>query len=601
VAAVTDAPPRHNPDYLAKDYDSFRSLLLDHLAASTSLSTSPDVASVESALVEVLAYVGDNLSYFQDAVATEAYLATARQRVSVRRHARLLDYRLNEGCSARVWACLETAADDVPVPRGTALLTRIKEVEAVRVPRGFEASTFVFETMHDVLLVRAHNRMALHDPATPPRPGDTAAKLAGSLERLAAGDVLIFRHLPEGRAQAVRLISAEAKADWTEIAWQEEDAFPAAFPDGGSWTILGNVVLADHGQSFVARLPEVPREGLAELSLPFPDLSFGVPYQHAEAVLRSAAQTMEQDPRAAEPMLSLRETAAFLDEQAIAGRQAWTGARDLVHAAQFDRSFAVEPSGGPEATLRFGDGVHGRRLQPDWTYFAHYRSGRGARGNIGPGTLAHVVTADDRILGISNPLPGSGGADPETLAEARMLAPFASADLRRCVTADDYVSMTEAFPDVLAAVASRDWNPTGSVVSIAVRRTMDRAWDEAFAARLRSWLDPLRMIGDRLELSGPRYVRPDVAMELSLASGRAPTEVAAAVRDRLAGLQFGFGERVDPARLAAAVREVPGVAAVQILRLSRDGSAAAASIEAAPDEIVRLDPGQISTAARSGP
>jgi hypothetical protein len=45
------------------------------------------------ALVETLAYVGDHLSYTQDAVATEAYLGTARRRTSLRRHARLLDYR----------------------------------------------------------------------------------------------------------------------------------------------------------------------------------------------------------------------------------------------------------------------------------------------------------------------------------------------------------------------------------------------------------------------------------------------------------------------------------------------------------------------------
>ena len=53
------------------------------------------------ALVELLAYAGDYLSYYQDAVATEAYLGTARQRISVRRHARLVDYRMHEGCNAR--------------------------------------------------------------------------------------------------------------------------------------------------------------------------------------------------------------------------------------------------------------------------------------------------------------------------------------------------------------------------------------------------------------------------------------------------------------------------------------------------------------------
>jgi hypothetical protein len=62
------------------------------------------------ALVETLAYVGDHLSYTQDAVASEAYLGTARRRTSLRRHARLLDYALHDGCNARVFVTLEVTA-----------------------------------------------------------------------------------------------------------------------------------------------------------------------------------------------------------------------------------------------------------------------------------------------------------------------------------------------------------------------------------------------------------------------------------------------------------------------------------------------------------
>src|SRR4029077_15545434 len=60
------------------------------------------------ALVELLAYTGDYLSYYQDAVATEAYLETARQRISVRRHVRLVDYAMHEGCDSRAWLFGET-------------------------------------------------------------------------------------------------------------------------------------------------------------------------------------------------------------------------------------------------------------------------------------------------------------------------------------------------------------------------------------------------------------------------------------------------------------------------------------------------------------
>ncbi len=111
-AAPPACPPPafDEPDlnYLAKDYASFRQLILDRLAVIMPGWQERHAPDLEVALVEVLAYVGDHLSYYQDAVATEAYLDTARQRISVRRHARLVDYRLHEGNNARAWVCVTT-------------------------------------------------------------------------------------------------------------------------------------------------------------------------------------------------------------------------------------------------------------------------------------------------------------------------------------------------------------------------------------------------------------------------------------------------------------------------------------------------------------
>lgn len=99
-------PPVHAEppiDYLAKDYASFRRLILDRLALVIPEWRERHIPDLGITLVELLAYAGDYLSYYQDAVATEAYLDTARQRISVRRHARLVDYLLHEGCNARAW------------------------------------------------------------------------------------------------------------------------------------------------------------------------------------------------------------------------------------------------------------------------------------------------------------------------------------------------------------------------------------------------------------------------------------------------------------------------------------------------------------------
>jgi predicted phage baseplate assembly protein len=101
-------------DYLSKDYGSFRQLILDRLSLIMPDWKERHVPDLGIALVESLAYTGDYLSYYQDAVATEAYLNTARQRISVRRHAKLVDYQLHEGCNARAWVhCIAT--DDTPL------------------------------------------------------------------------------------------------------------------------------------------------------------------------------------------------------------------------------------------------------------------------------------------------------------------------------------------------------------------------------------------------------------------------------------------------------------------------------------------------------
>ena len=135
--ALPPPPEVSRVDYLARDFASFRRLMLDRMAASMPAWKERNPADLGIALVETLAYAADHLSYFQDAVATEAYLGTARRRASVRRHARLVDYFMHDGANARAWIAVEVtpggAADGatLPGPRsqpprrpGTLILSR---------------------------------------------------------------------------------------------------------------------------------------------------------------------------------------------------------------------------------------------------------------------------------------------------------------------------------------------------------------------------------------------------------------------------------------------------------------------------------------------
>ena len=82
TSSVCTSPEVSQPEinYLAKDYASFRQLILDRLALLLPDWKERNPADLGITLVELLAYVGDYLSYQQDAIATEAYLGTARRR-----------------------------------------------------------------------------------------------------------------------------------------------------------------------------------------------------------------------------------------------------------------------------------------------------------------------------------------------------------------------------------------------------------------------------------------------------------------------------------------------------------------------------------------
>jgi hypothetical protein len=236
---VCPPPQRTEPDinYLAKDYASFRQLILDRLAVIMPNWQETHAPDIGIALVEILAYVGDYLSYFQDAVATEAYLGTARQRISVRRHARLIDYAMHEGCNARAWGCLslQPAGSSFAItPSDTVFISGLDQIPSLASKSilawsdltGIPPNTYeIFEPLvadatAKIPLYAAHNEISFYTwgdkqcclPigatkavlldawATPaPAPPSTAAPAdvappARQLQ-LAAGDVLIFEEV----------------------------------------------------------------------------------------------------------------------------------------------------------------------------------------------------------------------------------------------------------------------------------------------------------------------------------------------------------------------------------------------------------------------
>ncbi len=178
---VPRAPDEPDLDYLAKDYQSFRRLFLDLVAVRNPDWQERLPADFGIALVEMLAYVGDYLSYLQDAgPGTESFFETCLHRVSMQRHARLIDYPMHDGRNAATFVQfdLDPAPDPARrvVPAGTRLCTRIaKPLVGAMAPPGpvlpaeadfdtdpaLEGAT-VFETTALIGADAAHNALRVH-------------------------------------------------------------------------------------------------------------------------------------------------------------------------------------------------------------------------------------------------------------------------------------------------------------------------------------------------------------------------------------------------------------------------------------------------------
>lgn len=281
-------------DYLAKDYAGFRRLMLDRLSLLAPQWQERSAADVGVTLVELLAYAADQLSYRQDAIANEAYIGTARQRVSVRRHARLVDYLLHEGCNARAFVRVQVSGDDRILPRGTRLLTRVQGLP-VTIPtsgplldEARAAGALSFETARDFRLHESLNRLPFctwgDSGCCLPR-GATRATLLGAVTALRPGDFLVLQEVASpttglaedadrARRHVVRLTRVtvttdpagqlfddppvDGPVDLTEIEWDGADALPFPLcistserPGLEVGVASGNVVLADHGETIV--------------------------------------------------------------------------------------------------------------------------------------------------------------------------------------------------------------------------------------------------------------------------------------------------------------------------------------------------------------
>jgi hypothetical protein len=670
-AGETCPPPTHAvPDmnYLAKDYASFLQLVYDRLALILPEWRERHAADLQVTPLELLAYAGDYLSYYQDAVATEAYLGTARQRISIKRHLRLIDYPLHEGCNARAFVTvatdtnftIETAGEFCFVTDCPGLQPGLVQADALaRIPSHHYA---VFEPLRSdgpFVFRAAHSRIAFYDwgdaECCLPKGATRATLLDHANEpdadakprlELVPGDYLIFEEErgpltgsaadadPEHR-HVVRLTVVTPVYDALmetlalEIEWAPEDALPFPLcissrrppPDCDRVRDVsvarGNVLAVDHGRKQDQDLDPVPGrlvpvecacegsiiEARREAFYYYPGLA-GAPLTFAEPWRPDApaAALTERDPRSALPAVALDD-----------GEARWNARRDLLASSGDDRHFVVEVDDEGFAHLRFGDGRHGRSPEIGVVLAATYRSGNGSGGNVGREAISRLVLRSGKIdgatIGVRNPLPATGGADPEPLEEARLLAPgMIHARRERAIVAEDYAELAARDARLQGAAARLCWTGSWHEVRVAIDSKGFSDPAPELIDDIAAGLHLYRRIGHDLAVAPARIVPLRLALHVCVLPHFSRAHIKAELLDifsariRAKGRlgffhpdNMRFGQSIALSRIVAAAMAVDGIETVRVDALHRlnepDGGAALESghLTLRPDEIARLD------------
>jgi hypothetical protein len=635
-------------DYLARDFLSFRQALLDFSTQNYPNWQERSEADFGVMFLEALSALGDEFSYLQDRIAVESNLATATQRRSVQRHARLVDYDATPTLSAR--AMLQFDVDDsaIAVPPGVAVIAS-----------GPDGTPIVFETglsLADAgatparaLWNRDRNIQAywLDDSAQALPAGATSLLVAGHGHSFDPSQSLLIETagadpLDPPIRQLVRLLPAGDPAgpwsledhdaifgvDFTRIAWSAADALSEP-RDLARTIVVGNLVPATQGQTFVEAFSIGPTNAPhAQAAIEREGPSSAGP---GETVSRPAIKIL---PLANAPAAWLTTDGGGPPQPEIrvvdGGGENWTWKKSLLapKVDETQKAFTLEPAtyrpldrnsdgsvtydydGDSGGALRFGDGVFGVNPPRGTSFTITYRVGAGAQGNVASGAITRIDPGKAAALGLiaaSNPFPATGGCDAQSLLSIRRLAPQAfRAVMLRAVLPRDYAAAAQSLPWVKRAGCAMRWTGSWLTTFTTPEPVGSEQIQTGQRIELIELLNRYRMAGAESYVPDPNYFSIDLAIDICAQPDAFAAQVKQAAAAALtpngtanpsaffAVSRFGFGEPLYRAALAAAVQAAPGVAGVTSIRYrlrdrSIDFTEMGDSVLVAANQILRCD------------
>jgi predicted phage baseplate assembly protein len=250
----------------------------------------------------------------------------------------------------------------------------------------------------------------------------------------------------------------------------------------------------------------------------------------------------------------------------------WLRVPTLHGRAPDDPVYVARASDDGRVEVRFGDGVSGARVPTGRAnVVARYRQGAGLVGRVPADALGTLLDRPQGLRGVINPLPSDGGADPETLADARRNAPATVRTFGRAVALRDFEDVVRSSGEVAKALATWVWTGRLRAVHVTVAAAGGARLSADALARLHDALDRQRDVNIPLRLANHEPVSVVLEATLRVDERRVQADVLAAARAAIEGaLAFdavAFGASMNLSDVYRVLQDVPGVMSVDVDRL----------------------------------
>ncbi len=635
------APTEPSIDYLAKDYDSFKHNLIGAMMQRVPGWQPTSEADLDQVLIDLIAADADELSDYQDRVMNEAYLATARKRVSLARHARLMDYHIHQGNQAGTWLALKVAAN-MTLNNGFGAWTGAD---------WRDKDSVIFASTQDQACFPLLNELGLYtwgDTVSAIEAGATSADLAlpAPLNAANAADADILCNLlrqpdirylvlqqvlnPEtgmvnGRDSSARallqLLEGNAAAEtafdpmtgeWmVRVHWRAEDALARRYCfvtrcDGKGVIenlslFYGNLVPITHGRRCVTVF-RAPGEALS----PADDSQFiHTDEAYYEPTPWGILCDLPDGPLAYldTPPGGEHATRTTLAVEVSGFADPWAEQSDLIESQSADEHFLVETDEYERSRIRFGNNVNGRAPPQTAAVTCFYRAGQGVAGNVGLDRITGFDAAGFPLVQeIWNPFDVKNGRAPEPAAEIVRRVPEAyRARQLRAITLEDYITRAEELPEVARAQARYAWTGSWRCVRIAIDPKGGTVLTDAVRRKIEGYLNAVRLIGEDLEVRAASFVPLDIHLVLCADPDYWPQDLHALLdqefsdgytADGRRGFfhpdEWTFGQALHASQLIGRALSVEGVGrvlSVSMRRLHSRGGDALATITLNPADV----------------